>query len=133
MNVIMTIMKKFLVLTATSIISMFICCVYANTSEVDTTMQTEDCKRAGNVEVRTVPSTDGSRVKVVAYNYNDYRVTVKYTLYATNGIKTYPINSGVFAIAAKGPNGPGERTSAWVSVPDGYSYYLEFDKPENCS
>ncbi len=128
----MTIMKKFLVLTATSIISMFICCVYANTSEVDTTMQTEDCKRVGNVEVRTSEGATG-QVHVVAYNYNDYRVTVKYTLYATNGIQTYPINSGVFSIAAKNSNGPGQSMSSWVSVPDGYSYYLDVENPEYCS
>ena len=125
-------MKKFLVLTATSIISMFICCVYANTSEVDTTMQTEDCKRVGNVEVRTIEGS-GGKVKVVAYNHNDYRVSVKYTLYATNGIKTYPINSGVFSIAAKDSNGCGQRESSWVSVPDGYSYYLDVEAPEYCS
>ena len=125
-------MKKFLVLTATSIISMFICCVYANTSEVDTTMQTEDCKRVGNVEVSTSEGATG-KVQVVAYNYNDYRVTVKYTLYATNGIKTYPINSGVFSIAAKNSNGPGTKSSSWVSVPDGYSYYLDVENPEYCS
>ena len=111
---------------------MFICCVYANTSEVETTMQTEDCKRVGNVEVRTKEGATGD-VMVVAYNYNDYRVTVKYTLYATNGIKTYPINSGVFSIAAKGPNDPGKKESSWVSVPDGYSYYLVVENPEYCS
>ena len=128
----MTIMKKFLVLTATSIISMFICCVYANTSEVDTTMQTEDCKRVGNVEVRTTEGGTG-KVQVVAYNYNNYRVTVKYTLYATDGIKTYPINSGVFSIAANSSSGPGVTRSSWVSVPDGYSYYLDVEAPEYCS
>ena len=128
----MTIMKKFLVLTATSIISMFICCVYANTSEVDTTMQTEDCKRVGNVEVRTTEGATG-KVKVMAYNYNDYRVTVKYTLYATDGTKTYPINSGVFSIAANGSNGPGYKESSWVSVPNGCSYYLDVEAPEYCS
>ena len=110
---------------------MFICCVYANTSEVETTMQTGDCKRVGNVEVRT--HEINGEVQVKAYNYNDYRVTVKYTLYATNGIKTYPINSGVFSIAAKDSNGPGTKKSDSVSVPDGYSYYLVVENPEYCS
>ena len=121
-------MKKFLVLTATSIISMFICCVYANTSEVDTTMQTEDCKRVGNVEVRTSAISNGT-VRVEATNYNDYPVTVKYTLYTTNGTKTYPINSGVFSLSANG----GSKVSSWISVPDGYSCYLDVEAPEYCS
>lgn len=112
---------------------MFICCVYANTSEVDTTMQTGDCKRVGNVEVRTTEPTSNGKVMVQAYNYNDYRVTVKYTLYATNGINTYPINSGVFSIAAKDSYGPGQKSSSWISVPEGYSYYLEVEAPEYCS
>lgn len=112
---------------------MFICCVYANTSEVDTTMQTEDCKRVGNVEVRTSALSHNGTVKVMAYNYNDYRVTVKYTLYVTDGTKTYPINSGVFSIAANGSNGPGYKESSWISVPDGYSFYLDVEAPEYCS
>lgn len=126
-------MKKFLVLTATSIISMFICCVYANTSEIDTTMQTEDCKRVGNVELTT--RQNGDKIHVVAENDNDYRVTVRYKIYATNGVNTYPIDSGILSVPPKNKNGnaSGVAMGPWVKVPNGYSCYLEMEKPEFCS
>ena len=73
-------MKKIFALIV-SVISMTVCCAYANTTEVATAVQTEDCKQAGNVDVSIV-YISGCRVRADAKNFNTYRVTIRYKIYA---------------------------------------------------
>lgn len=127
-------MKRILVLIVTCIMSISIYYVYANTTELSTKTQTEDCIRVGNVEVNISYSyhSKGVDAKVNATNYNKYRVTIRYKLYASNGTRNYPIDSGVLSIAAATDERCGGSDGPWVRVPEGFSCYLEVENPEYC-
>lgn len=127
-------MKRILVLIVTCIMSISIYYVYANTTELSTKTQTEDCIRVGNVEVSIeyMYHSKGVKAKVNATNYNKYRVTIRYKLYASNGTRNYPIDGGVLSIAAATDERCGGSDGPWVEVPEGYSCYLEVENPEYC-
>lgn len=98
------------------------------TSNVET--QSEDCKNVGNVDITIVYS--GKQLYAHATNYNDYRVSIYYKIMATNGTKTYPVDSGTLSIGAKSS----QSNSAFgprINKQEGMSYYLEVGQPQMCN
>lgn len=119
--------KYFLVLTL--MLSMVVSYnSYANNKNMNVNSQKEmqDCKKVKNVNVSVRHSTGGG-VNVHASNNNSYKVSISYKLKATNGDRTFVVDSGIFNL--KG----GESSSGPTLIKtEGYSYYVEVEAVEIC-
>lgn len=119
-------MKKFIgVLLLLGLVSTTIFVAKADAVSTTSYTETQDCKTVGNVniEIRYM----GATLYVSANNGNDYAVTIAYKVMATNGYQTYPVDSGVLRMGAKG-NAYGPN----IDKMDGFSYYLEVNQPQYC-
>lgn len=100
---------------------------YANNKNMNVNSQKEmqDCKKVKNVNVSVIHS--GSVVFVRASNNNSYKVSISYKLKATNGDRTFVVDSGIFNLKGEtGKDGPNIEKTA------GYSYYVEVEAVEIC-
>ena len=118
--------KYFLVLTL--MLSMVVSYnSYANNKNMNVNSQKEmqDCKKVKNVNVSV--KYDGNNVYVCASNNNSYKVSISYKLKATNGDRTFVVDSGIFNI-----KGGFTRTGPEIKRTEGYSYYVEVEAVEIC-
>lgn len=83
------------------------------------------CKTVGNVTLEL--HEHNRQVYIYGCNYNEYPVTVSYTIKATNGEKEFTAGSGTLYIKAEANN-----TSGRVKTVEGYTYYPIFGTPMVC-
>lgn len=100
---------------------------YANNKNMNVNSQKEmqDCKKVKNVNVSVVYS--GNNVYVKASNNNSYKVSISYKLKATNGDRTFVVDSGIFNL-----EGGTYKTGPDIEKTAGYSYYVEVEAVEIC-
>ena len=106
--------------------------VRATSTQVTAMTQSEDCETVGNVECRIIYNNPAS-LWVSATNYNNYPVTISYTIKATNGTSYWTVDSGVLRISAYSGQGSAPfKTGPSIYWDKKLSYSLVVEQPQYC-
>lgn len=96
-----------------------------------TRIEMKDCKKVGGVTIEIRYNYSYNYLYVTASNSNKYRTSISYKLMATNGVVTYPVDSGMFDLAAYQDNGC-SKNGPNIYMKEGFSYYLDIQEPKAC-
>lgn len=96
-----------------------------------TRIEMKDCKKVGGVTIEIDYNYSYKYLWVKASNSNKYRTSISYKLMATNGVVTYPVDSGMFDLAAYPKDGYC-KAGPHIYMKEGFSYYLDIQEPIAC-